>query len=308
MLTYAIIIFIIVKVTFDFLSWFLSNDGDIFVRSKIDILWVKVHNYQLTELVSRVFERISIKIIPYVKNYKFYLLVLLLGTCLNFFLWGGIEYYYFVQNGGTYGIDEVRYIVPWGGSVWGWDGSYFTLILRCFYCAIFDVISFMVTMHLLLHVPRHTNFLILFLLFLVDMVVVYLAISWVYFIHEHTYSLNFFIPFFPHHSVYRVDFLGVLFHAVPAMFSDIYMAILGVNRTPGVTYKVIQSFSSAIPTVIYLFLILFAIIAKLTPQLVIGGLSRLIFLLTTGDKPVLSQIGTFVAGVTAILVALQKSM
>ena len=283
----AVFAFILTKLLFSFLAWYLHDEGDKAIKEKLADVWVKLDDLVVKDGVFHIVEKLLKQLRRYLSSpYKIWLYIFLIGFVLNglsafsgYFLWSFNEYpdksfvdilnlsvsYY------SSSFDKVMYV------------TYLTLFVSVIGASV-DMLSLLVTWKLLNHAIKRRVMSVFYVHIVADLFLMSVSVLWAYCVlliaaaYINGYSvLDFFIT---------MD--GTEFRNLFDTFFD---------------YSIVMGASSVLPTLLYVSLIAIILLMHWMPQWLRGFLRKVLYLLQAKKEPVLSQLGNFLGGVAAILAA-----
>lgn len=306
-------LFVIIKVLFSFVGWFISDEGDSFVRQQLDVYWERLENYSLSDLVHQTLTNLVFRVRETVRKTKHAVLKLLaLAFAINFI--SVALTFPLVEIGLSFSsknyistallllvdIENSPEIIPQMTAM---------LIGLAFMGMVFDIFSVYVTWFLIRRAAAFKSLISAFSHLAIDVVVAIAACFWVMLIY--TFYLVMVDEGFTD-TFDKIDFilnhtLDVTLEITKEILSgDLIQYLFLEKGNEMYLATVIVGISAAIPTLAYTILVALSIIAHLTPRWFHQFLSRCIFLVTTEDTPVFARMGTILGGAAAITGAIAK--
>jgi len=291
-LALAAFIFLGIKSLFGLLGWYSRDGSDVLYRQHLDAWFDKLEEMTLFELAHGYFARWVSKVRDLVHSFKRpWLVIIGVFFCINlisYLLWS-IAYFYFSYEASEASIDDYMNIGLMGGLLI--PGGIF-----------FDIISISVTWWLVKRaIASLTIFKIISHTFL-DIALGILAMCWVlilFLVYTGLFTTELYWNL--------VNFLAILGTAEgrTVLFEGFFDLLSELWSEPWLKYfAIIMGASSVLPTLTYLVFLIPLVLFKLTPRWIHRIGSKTIYLVTTDQKPVLTQLGNVFGSLGAIFTAL----
>lgn len=293
------IIAAIVRVLFSFIDWYSSNDGDKFIRGRLDELWENIHIKSVRTLTNQALLRLYSKI-SQLEGLRFYFYVYVLSVVVNVICRFLLELHYYVNSGFLYDFTESRIFFV---REFNLDKS--ILILEAILLSsIFDLISLKATLFIL-YISTRLNYTIAFIAMLIfDMIIIVFMIGMVDLVHNvHVLPFGIIDQMKALHSWFSIAYLIENFISVTKSAQE---ALFGINKNRSNIYVFVLSLTAALPTMLYLLIITFTVIIRIIPRRIWKFFVMLIYRITTDENRVLIQLGNFCAGLVIIFGLLTK--
>lgn len=282
--------FLLLASFFSFLGWYTRFGSDHIYRRNLDKLWDSLEQLTLFEVVHRFFSRLVRRSRETFagKNHLF-ISIISASLIINSFsvvvileLYARIEkhesgFQYLLGAATHYGAVEVALVL--------------TVIIVL--ASIPDLASLWITWRLVTHTARDSSFVRIAAHVVLDVFFSILALCWSFIIFAISERL---VDFFVQSTPLRgADTVGQYFLIV----------FRGFSERPGLALAVgILGLNSALPTILYMLTCMLLIVCYVSPDIVRRFSSRCVFLISSDEKPLFSQLGTIVGGIAAILTAI----
>lgn len=270
-------VFLLVKIVFQFLNWYASEEGDFFIRKRLDVAWELIHRTPVAILLIQAIDRLLQRILQGVRSrWRGLLFIFAFAFIFNFianYLYEARHHY------SSWTIDDGLFVFVWllkGPVIFASIGG------------LLAITSTAITWYLLSRAVAAPSIKIFILHILVDWVGAILILMVSY-------------------SAWEISngFYNELISK--ALFDVFQLFIRGVDLTywdDGNSF--VLALFAILPTLCHFLISILTIIAHLVPPSVGKFLTRCIWLITTDETPVLSRIGTFAGGLSAVLVAMNN--
>ncbi len=285
----AVFFFAIIKTLFGFLAW-LFPEADTY-RAQLDSVIDMLDTHSIFE-VGRLVLRRAISPVQqfFSRRLRGYLTIGVISLLLNGVVFvlastAAIAYYFSFFSDG---IDATVSSIETAG-VLNFTGM---TILVGLLATAFDLLSLTVTMYLLTQASLAKTSRSLASHLGVDLLVATVSCMWAYGILDITLHLYYeqMLPYVDHFSFGSPDsFIRVTLWETLKVSKAMWYVVLGLG------------ISAALPTVLYVIALIPILLLRVTPPFVQRGLTRVLYLVTTDDQPVLRQVATFASGVRAII-------
>ena len=281
--------FILSKVIFGCLGWYTQLGADALYRSRLDRLWDALHNLGFSELSQRALVRLVAKLDAMLVDRRRVILIFFAASAvINFFsLVLGAAIFFHIQDMSLADIfSEDTPIV----------GFLAVFVLVPLMGCLFDIISAWVTIALLRHASRNPKITVLAWHAGADLVVAGFALLWV------AFCVGLVASFLEIDKSVIESFMFQL-EMLHEGLRDFFNGLNTDASANAIVYLILGS-STALPTLAYLTIWVALVIVWSLPEALKPYFRNIIYLVTTDNKPVLSQLGTFFGGCAAILGAL----
>lgn len=299
----ALFAFALIKTLFGFLAW-LFPEADDYYRTNLDNFFILLDESSLYDIGHRVLVRLFEGVRElFRRRYTAIGLFCVASFVLNITIFVFVtmdvinQYFWFSEWDFEELYDSIERT--------GW-AIFLTLILLVGLLAtLFDLLSLGVTFTLLGWASRSKKLSTLSAHLLLDIVVAIAACMWAYAI------LSLVIQFY-----YDELWQNVAIYATEAtnspeeQASDVARYLqptlsATLNEVSGLWAVIIwMGISTALPTVIYLVVLIPVIALRATPKYVQAGISRIVYLITTDAQPVLKQIAVFASNIGGLIAAI----
>ena len=281
-LALAAFIFLVIKSLFALLGWYSRDGSDVLYRRHLDALVDKLETLTLFEVGHAYVQRWVLRVRGLLHTFKRPRLTIIgVFFCINlicfylgmFIIRPLFDYVDFISpNVLTVGLGLTA-----GGVV-------------------FDILSIAVTWWLVKRAVASLKFFKMIGHILLDLFVAVIAIFWVFFL----------VTIITLAGEFTMADLSILYSSPQTLFILLGRIFFGEKN---VYYMLrvlilIMGASAALPTLTYLVFLIPLVLFKLTPQWVHKIGSKMIYLVTTDQKPVLTQLGNVFGSLGAILTAL----
>lgn len=301
----AAAVFGVIKISFLFFDWVLSDDGDIFVRKQLDVLWEKLDKYSLKEILHLSLTRLVLRVReayrktkhPVIKLFVITFTINFLSVLLAMFL----ESVYLEGNSYFEGYESV--ILKFG------DDRYFiyACIVLPLLGMILDCVSLFITWVLLRNAAAASSLIVAINHLIIDVTLALVAVCWMAFclflVSEISVFIN--VPAVPPEVGLR-GIQEVLVSSWDSVISEFVPFFFSADAWSFTVTILVVSISAAFPTFAYSVLLAVCILVHVTPRWLHRFITRCIYLITTEDTPVLKRLGTAFGGAAALAVAITK--
>lgn len=288
----ALFVFALVKVSFEVLDWLLSDENDKIYRGHLDELVKKLDDYSLYQLAFLLGERIASRLKSISAN-RFIVVCVLLILFVVLTNYGAllISFSIMARENENFDFPNRSLLhICWAlfrelgftGSqqiLWILVGSSFTSVIA-FYCSY----------RLSINTKRTTTGLQLAWLIVKQLGVVFVS--------------GFFIVGFVYLSVWFYD-LSSNTETQQYLFTQTVRMLYWREKLL-IVVVLVNTIASTFPSVLFLLVLVFLATLKVVPGFVRKAMSFTVYRLTTGNKPVLAQLGTLsglVAGLISAVIA-----
>jgi hypothetical protein len=281
-IAYSAFTFIGFKVFFSFLAWFASTENDRLIRKKLDSIWDRLQGINLFDLMHRVLQRLVERTratFPGKKRAVLFLTLTILG--LNFLAWMGTNIMFFrgphVSMSPEFESTMDLILFRWVDLTAGFKYTVATFPVTA--------ISAWVTWALIVRAAESRSLTLLIVHLLIDVV---LAIAALY--ATRVVNLVLIAPYS------LADSMPMALNQILGMFEQ--------NDYGRRAFFVPLALAASAPTIAYMSLSIAAVIAFLTPKAFQHMLRRVLYLVSTDNRPVLDQVGNVAGAAGVFLVAL----
>lgn len=287
-------VFAVSKALFSFLGW-LFPESDAKYRNHLDSIFDQLDSYNLFGLAHSYFNRISFNIRKLFENkYRVYLIIIAVSFFINastalaslaFVV--GAQFYLSTRLEGLYSFWTSFMKLPV-------DKIFGSITVAGFLGSFFDMISVFITIALIRRASRAKKLKSIFLHINVDVVVAVISLMWAYYIFTLIYGW-----------VYE-DVLQI-FHTFGINPRPHIAGTPGgtLTKTPELWYVIIfYGISTTVPTIIYLSILIILLILRFIPDSFQRFLNKIVFLLTTDDRPILKQLSNFCSSAGGLFAAI----
>lgn len=287
-LTKAAIAFIFVEAFFTWLGWYTKHESDHLYRKHLDGLWDRLQSLTFYETLHLFFGHLVRRIdSTFSRARGVWPFFVCSSVFINFVCVIGIlETYARLEKHESswrylFEIGERSAIVP----------LLVVISAIILLCSLPDIFSLWITWKLILRASRDSSVKMILAHILVDIVLAFTALVWAFLIFAYAEQV---LGFF---------FGRAAFRGATSIMGYLILMLRGLVQRPGLAVAIVLlGLNSALPTVLYLVTGIILLMAYLAPDRVRRVVSRILFLVTTDDKPIFGQLGR-VCGVTAALLA-----
>ncbi len=277
------------------LSWYFKDEGDVLLRSNLDRLWVCLHDITLRSSLYKYFDKLVKRLNDTFPDKKramiFYFFFGFLLNSISAFV-GYIIWAMSTYSAAGYDVTVFDVVVKsFEQYTASWDKFRYPLILMLlvsFAGVIVDLLSIVITWKLLKMMVKSKYISMVFVHLIFDIILAALAVVWalvvLFFFAYVTSELN--------------------LNSVTNTTQVFTQEVIKQSNKSFTWYGIVVGLTSCIPTLLYLMLGSFLAIVHIIPNTFRNIFVKIIYLITTDNKPVLTQLGNFSGGVAALLVGL----
>lgn len=284
------LVFAVFKLLFGFLGWFSRDVKDKLYQDRLETVWLQLQEYSLADIVHIGLDRLVNRVRETFSSKRNALVwFVLFSLVINFFscliAWTIMGVY--LDAGRTFKVilDVVKMFI-------------FLLPLKlCFITiattllgSIFDLISILITWYFIKSAARVRSIIRTLRHLAIDSFIAVMASLWAFVCLMLWNILSEGIDFSDLLNIPKASFLII------------------VNKMAGGIFIIVTGISAAFPTIAYIFIGLVSLAAHFTPKPVHRFISRIIYLVTTDKKPVLSQLGTVFGALVGLMSAIAAAL
>lgn len=283
-LAMAVFLFALVKVFFLFLSWYLPDDADRDHRKSFDNLFDHLDGMTIREVLDRSVKRLVSRMTSTFPSkaragsyfFLFFVTFNLISIAVSAVV--GIM----LRRGQKLGEALVTFTDIFGEKI-----SVPSIIHMTLVCSVFAMLSLAVTWYLVVRASNSLTFFGLIIHLILDIMLTILAVFWI------IYGMTF--------------FGGPLEGHLPGDITELIVRMKELYHRHGflafVPLAAITA-STSLPTFVYVFLCGLLLFLRMLPKRFQNFCKWTIYQITTDEKPVLHQVGTFAGALTAIFMGL----
>jgi hypothetical protein len=286
---FAVGFFTLIKIFFGILGWYSRTGSDDIYRNSLDNLWERLHKESLFEVVHGILSQLVSRIDAILKHryLAFFLFIFISFTinCIAIALSFAILFFK---------VNPIQYLFPFLLGLF--TETFRNYLIIAFMGALFDVISVFITIWLIRLASVSLSLLKATCHFIIDIILAFLSFYFTVYAALITVQLL---------VAPNIEFVSILQQAMITMrmalyyYSEVWSFLInGINLSQLSNSQAISlmlliiGLSSVLPTLLYLSISVFIVAIKFIPNSFKSVVMNIIFLVTTDNKPVLSQLGT----------------